>query len=216
MDERELIQVNLQLPSDALDKLSALVEQFRRLAAAVNGLRTPAGMAEETAESGFFEPERFQALREKAEAAAKRRSAKELAEAASAQREVLTQLQDAESAGREITEEPASGGQPASLPAAEEIRQESIPQRGNDVQGTDEADIPAVRQEVESHVPDAPAEDPTVNFRNQRRRRHGMGRRRLPSPLPSRQTRQRGWRRRWGLERWSQRTRSRLPAGGPA
>ena len=37
MDERELIQVNLQLPSDALDKLSALVEQFRRLTAAVNG-----------------------------------------------------------------------------------------------------------------------------------------------------------------------------------
>ena len=61
MDERELIQVNLQLPSDALDKLSALVEQFRRLTAAVNGLKTSAGMTEETAESGFFEPERFQA-----------------------------------------------------------------------------------------------------------------------------------------------------------
>ena len=54
MDERELIQVNLQLPSDALDKLSALVEQFRRLTAAVNGLKTSAGMTEETAESGFF------------------------------------------------------------------------------------------------------------------------------------------------------------------
>ena len=159
MDERELIQVNLQLPSDALDKLSALVEQFRRLTAAVNGLKTSAGMTEETAESGFFEPERFQALREKAEAAAKRRSAKELAEAASAQREVRTQLQDAESAGREITEEPASGWQSASLPAAEEIHQESVPQRGNDVQGTDKADIPAVRQEAESHVPDAPSSD---------------------------------------------------------
>lgn len=66
MDEQELIQVNLQLPASALDSLSRLTEQLRKLAIAVSG--HPSGASEEFAESAFFDPQRFQALRQGAEA----------------------------------------------------------------------------------------------------------------------------------------------------
>lgn len=156
MDGQELIQVNLRLPAGALDSLSALVEQLRKLAAAVNGPGMPAGRPEEAAESGFFDPERFRALREKAEAAAERRLSQDPAQAQTARREVLAQLREAESAGREIAEGPGSGEKAVPPPAAEENFREPAPQGGDPVREEDGAEIPSVKQAAESHLPDAP------------------------------------------------------------
>ena len=71
MEEREMISVNLQLPASALDSLSRLAEQLRKLTAAAHGWTQAVGAPEEAVESGFFDPERFLALRQTSKAAAR-------------------------------------------------------------------------------------------------------------------------------------------------
>lgn len=63
MEDRELIQVNVQLPVEALHQFTMLIEQLRRLSeAAGGGPEHAASPAREQAESAVFDPERFQLL----------------------------------------------------------------------------------------------------------------------------------------------------------
>lgn len=66
MDGEKLIQVSLRIPPSALDSLSRLAEQLRLLAEAVNARPASAGQAAEAIreENTFFDPARFQALRQ--------------------------------------------------------------------------------------------------------------------------------------------------------
>lgn len=166
MDEQELIQVNLRLPASALDGLSLLAEQLRKLAAAVNGLRQPAGAPEEIVESGFFDPERFQVLRQKSENAVRRSPG---AEARSVRSEVTDHVQDPDRAGQELAEgrdlpereEPLlrEEGERPEIPvrtadSARELPAEDIPAVHVEVESTS-LDAPVVRAEPESRIPEA-------------------------------------------------------------
>ena len=159
MEEQELIHVDLRLPVSALDGLSALAEQLRRLTAAVNGLRDPARASEEFAESGSFDPERFMALRQKAEDAGRvREHAKREAEALPVRSEVTRQVREAESAGREVSEEPHPPEREELSASGEAERQIEAPAQDTDrTKETSDEEIPAARAEADSSVPDAPA-----------------------------------------------------------
>lgn len=159
MEEQELIHVDLRLPVSALDGLSALAEQLRRLTAAVNGLRDPARASEEFVESGSFDPERFMALRQKAEEAGQtRRHTQREAEAVPVRSEVNRQVREAESAGREVSEEPRPPEQDELSASGEmEWQIEASSQDTDRAEKTFEEEIPAARAEAESSIPDAPA-----------------------------------------------------------
>lgn len=184
MEEQELVRVNLQLPASALESLSRLAEQMRMLAAAVNGLRTSSsGAPEETAESGFFDPERFQALQQRAEVAAGKAPQEKTVEATAVRAEVPEYIQDPEGAGWEPAERPglpeqedAFAGEPGGQEeraaqgtgdAAEEAPeviptacpgmsrdQTEIPTNRPETDG-DTPEIPAVRMEPDSRIPEA-------------------------------------------------------------
>ncbi|MDE7220477.1 MAG: hypothetical protein K2O45_12800 [Oscillospiraceae bacterium] len=155
MDEQELIQVSLRLPASALDRLSALAEQLRKLTAAVNGLHTPPGALEDVSESGFFDPMRFQALRQKAEEAGKQGVTK--ATDTEAVRSYASEwVRDAECADPAVFED-------LPLPKREELFRHG--ERKHDAFSAQEAgkrentavdDIPAVRPDTAENVPEAP------------------------------------------------------------
>ena len=154
MDEQEQIKVSLQLPASALDSLSRLAEQLRKLTAAVSGWGRENSAPEEFVESGTFDPERFLALRQKAEQAEPVRA------------EASSQLRDPEQAEAhfpESTEAPApetDGGSAAELESRrEEAVRETSP--AEEIPTTHPAaeevvpDPPAVRAEVEKQTADA-------------------------------------------------------------
>lgn len=153
MDGQELVQVNFQLPASVLDSLAKLAEQLQKLAAAVGGPGRPAGMAEEIAESGAFDQERFRALMEQSKAAGGHPPQ-------AVRSDVMEPVPEPESAGRmppEGPEEPERTDIPAmSDPEGPETA-------GQEPDGTEEEsaeDIPSVRPEMEEPVPDAPVVQP--------------------------------------------------------
>ncbi|MBD5161476.1 MAG: hypothetical protein HDT14_05565 [Oscillibacter sp.] len=166
MDEQELIRVDLRLPASALDNLARLAEQLRRLTAAIGGLSRPAGIPEEMAESGAFDPERFRELRQKAEKNAAQASRAEAQpvragafqhiptpesagnatpsnpeEPERAQASASTEIHPQTQAAQALFEHLAEGEIPAAHPAAEEF----LPS------------APSVRIEPDSQIPDAEA-----------------------------------------------------------
>ena len=155
MDEQELIQVNLRLPASALDSLSNLAEQLRKLTAVVNGLSQSSSTSEETVESGFFDPERFLALRREAEESAVRTSKNDAPEAKSVNTKVLEQVREPESAGR--TEAPAEPVGEESLLREETDHLEPAGQAAEETMTEDSEEIPSARLEMEEQVPDAPS-----------------------------------------------------------
>ena len=149
MDGQDLIQVNFQLPASVLDSLTMLAEQLRKLAAAANGPGRPAGMAEEIAESGAFDQERFQALMEKSKAADGQSSR-------AVRSDTMEPVREPESAGGMLPEGPQE-------PDRTDVPASSDPERpeaaGQEPDGTAEEpaeDIPSVRPEMEERTPDAP------------------------------------------------------------
>lgn len=171
MEEQELVRVNLQLPASALESLSRLAEQLRMLTAAVNGLRTPSGAPEETAESGFFDSERFQALQQGTEVAAGKARQEKTAEATAVRAEMPEYVREPESAGWEPAGRPslpeqadASSGEPGGQEdraaqgtgdAAEEAPEE-IPTARPEMSG-DQTEIPTNRSETDGDTPEIPA-----------------------------------------------------------
>ena len=154
MDGQELIQVNFQLPASVLDSLTRLSEQLQKLAAAVGGAGQPAGMAEETVESGVFDQERFQALMEKSKAA-DRRSLQ--AEAEAVRSDVRELVQAPESAGRMLPEGPEEPD-PANIPSmSDPERPEAAGQSPDSAEEEPAENIPSVRPEMGDQTPDAPA-----------------------------------------------------------
>lgn len=213
MDGQELIQVNLRLPASALDSLSALAEQLRKLTAAVNGLRQPADTSEEIMESGFFDPERFQALRQKAESG---NIQKTEAEARAVRSEVSELIGEPDRAGQGLAEE-------ALRPEQEEPSlHDEVEQPGGSFPDTDRAaewsteDIAVVRLEVGNTPPDAPTvrAEPDSQIPEAEGDGRGRGKRRFHPP-PYKQTCRQARRRPWAPAWWSPRSRSRLQAGGP-
>lgn len=155
MDEQELIQVNLRLPASALDSLSNLAEQLRKLTAVVNGLSQSAGTPEETVESGFFDPERFLTLRREAEESAARALKSEAPEAKSVNTEVLEQVREPESAGQ--TEAPGEPVGEETLLREETEHLEPASQAAEQMVTEGSEEIPSARPEMEEQVPDAPS-----------------------------------------------------------
>lgn len=153
MDEQELIQVNLQLPASALDGLSRLTEQLRKLTAVISGLSTSNGVSEETVESGFFDPARFQALREQSGKA--RFPQTESPEARAVRSDISADPQDPKSAGWE----PESGTDTPNreIPDLPQGTDDPKPVVHRSDHAREEAneDIPVVRPEMEEQVPEA-------------------------------------------------------------
>ena len=106
MEDRELIQVNVQLPVEALHQFTMLIEQLRRLSEAAGGGPDPAASpAREQAESAVFDPERFQLLSRELkppESARPPRSAAQ-EEAPAVRRAVQRELPPPESAGAPVS-----------------------------------------------------------------------------------------------------------------
>ncbi len=155
MDEQELIQVNLRLPSSALDSLSNLAEQLRKLTAAIKGAPLPSGTSEEVVESGFFDPERFRALRQEAEKSAVRISEDRSPEARAVTAKVLEQVRDPESAGQ--MELSAGEVREESIPRKDPEHLEPASQAAEQTAAESSEEIPSVRLETETQVPDAPS-----------------------------------------------------------
>lgn len=154
MDEQEQIKVSLQLPASALDSLSRLAEQLRKLTAAVSGWGRENSVPEEFVESGTFDPERFLALRQKAE------------QAESVRAKASSQLQDPELAEAhfpEGMEDPATETDGGSAVEPEDRREEAVRETSpaEEIPTTHLAaeevvpDPPAVRAEVEKQTADA-------------------------------------------------------------
>lgn len=142
MDEQEQIKVNLQLPASALDSLSRLAEQLRKLTAAVSGWRRENGAPEEFVESGTFDPERFLALRQKAE------------QAESVRAEASSQLRDPEQAEAhfpEVMEDPATETDGGSAVEPEDQREEAVRET------PPAEELPTAYLAAEEIVPDPPA-----------------------------------------------------------
>lgn len=154
MDGQELIQVNFQLPASVLDSLTRLAEQLQKLAAAAGGPGRPAGMAEETVESGAFDQERFQALMEKSKAAGGGRPLQ--AEARAVRSDVREPVPEPESAGRMLPEGPQEPDR-TNIPATSDPERPEAAGQAPDGAGEEPAEnIPSVRPEMGPQTPDAP------------------------------------------------------------
>lgn len=106
MEDRELIQVNVQLPVEALHQFTMLIEQLRRLSEAGGGGPDPAaGPAREQAESAVFDPERFQLLSRELKPPENARPPQSAAqeEAPAVRRAVQRELPPPESAGAPVS-----------------------------------------------------------------------------------------------------------------
>lgn len=153
MDGQELIQVNFQLPASVLDSLTRLAEQLQKLAAAVGSPGRSAGMAEELAESGAFDQERFQALMEKAKAADGRPLQ---TEARAVRSDVGKPVPEPESAGRMLPEG-AQAPDRADIPSMSDMERPEATGQEPDGAGEEPAeDIPSARPEMGEQTPDAP------------------------------------------------------------
>ena len=167
MDEQELIQVNFQLPASALDGLARLTEQLRKLTAAVSGLGISNGTPEEIAESGSFDLERFQALRQQAEGTHSPQTEK--LEARPVRSNVSEHVQEPENAGwtpESGTELPDQDEFYSRADAADpeadtreadstyEEATEDIPVAQPEL-GDQTLEAPSVRMEPESQIPEA-------------------------------------------------------------
>lgn len=190
MDGKELIQVNFQLPASALDGLSRLVDQMRRLAEAVYPTQSaqPAEPVFEQGRNSAFDLAKFRDLRVE----------RDLPEAQSLQSRVLREVSPAAVNGQvsqnipgpdavrqdadRSMEVPASAG--ASAGEAPDAVSAGIPafrtmEDGEDISGNlpegetpapaaareDEDDIPAARDvdaAAESNVPDAASTEKPV------------------------------------------------------
>lgn len=153
MNGQELIQVSFQLPPDALDSLSRLVEQLRKLTTALQGPGQSAGTQEEITESGSFDQERFQELLQKSGAAAAQISG---AEAQVTRPSVATAVPEAVRAGQEVQEgpeEPCQAAPPSDDAGEAPDAASRDPARNARKEGED---IPAVRPEMNDQAPDAP------------------------------------------------------------
>lgn len=160
MDREPLIQVNFQIPPSALDSLSRLAEQLRLLTEAANAPVSSNRMeAAESMESGFFDPERFMALRrdmEKAETI--RADVSDLGDAqgvsAAVSSGVRKELRDAKSAGDPPESRPETAANEALYSLPEERDVPSPPAAGAAMEAA--GPVPTVRAEAEKPVPDAP------------------------------------------------------------
>ncbi len=164
MEEQELIQVNLRLPASALDGLSRLAEQLRKLAAAVG--ERPAGPSEERAESASFDPERFRALRRSAEESS---AQAEDVQAQPVRSDADGFIQEPESAGMELSEQDDVPERDASIPhdetgvgrAEEPVRRRETEEEAEEIpvaqppQAEETLEAPSVRMEPESQIPEA-------------------------------------------------------------
>ena len=151
MDGQELIQVSFQLPASVLDSLTRLAEQLQKLAAAVDGPGQPAGMAEEIAESGAFDQERFQALMEKSKAA----DGQPL-QAQAVRSDTMEPVPEPGSAGRMLPEGPQEPDR-TDVPARTDPEMPEAAGQGPDDTGKESAeDILSVRPEMGDQTPDAP------------------------------------------------------------
>lgn len=164
MEEEKVIQVSVQLPAQALQGLTDMVRQLRRLAAELRG-------GESGEENTAFDEERFLAMQEAP--AARSAQAEAADQTASAARQVQDQLPEAVRAetpdislegGRTLDaavaeasvsgeEDPAPGDRDGGREEPE--RPESREERSAGSQ-EDTADIPAVRARADSPVEDPP------------------------------------------------------------
>lgn len=157
MDEQELIRVDLRLPASALDSLSRLAEQLRKLTAVISRLEQPAGEMEEMAESGSFNPEQFMALQQKSETAANRRPQKDIAEAPSVQSVVSEQVRNVKSAGAEAVDSPEEAEQAEPVPD-DRVRDLEPPSREEEPGANEtQEEILTARPVMEEQLPDAPS-----------------------------------------------------------
>ncbi|MBD5169154.1 MAG: hypothetical protein HDT20_03400 [Oscillibacter sp.] len=155
MDEQELIQVNFQLPASALDGLARLTEQLRKLTAAVNGPGISNGTPEEIVESGSFDLERFQALRQQAEGTHSPQA--ETSEARSVRSDVSEHVQEPEDAG--WTPESGTGSpDQEDFYSREDVTdpEASTREAGRTHEETTE-EIPVVQPEMEDQTLEAPS-----------------------------------------------------------
>ena len=151
MDGQELIQVSFQLPASVLDSLTRLAEQLQKLAAAVGSPGQPAGMAEETVESGAFDQERFLALTQKSKTA----DGQPL-QAQATHSDIGEPVPEPESAGRMLPEGPQ---EPDRTDISARFDTEMPETAGQEPDGTAEesaVDIPSARPEMGAQTPDAP------------------------------------------------------------
>lgn len=156
-NDQELIQVNLQLPASALDSLSKLAGQLRKLTAVVNGLGNTAGTPEEAAESGFFDPDRFQALRHRSEESGWRPPLTVDAEARSVQSDSPAQVDEPEGAGRALDDGTDTPDQRNPLPQDGTAELEADLQKDLVSHETADEEIPAAQAAMEDQTPEAPA-----------------------------------------------------------
>lgn len=143
MEEQEQIQVSFQLPASALDSLSRLVEQLRRLTetAAEKGLRRAA--PEESGESGTFDPEKFLSLH------------RESGQAEPVRAGVSMQPGNPERAGQYVLER-AETGAPETVPASGGGNIPE-PERRREEEGAQAPGLETAYANLQGALPDAPA-----------------------------------------------------------
>ena len=154
-DEQELIQVNMQLPASALDGLSRLTEQLRKLTSVLNGLGRGGGTSEEIVESGFFDLERFQTLQRQSEETARRSAQVKEASAQAVRSDMMEDIQEPESAGRELETGTDTSDQVDSF-SLDETAELEVPVRTEGIAREETAEeIPVVRPVMEDQASEA-------------------------------------------------------------
>lgn len=153
MEDRELIQVNVQLPVEALHQFTMLIEQLRRLSeAAGGGPEHAASPAREQAESAVFDPERFQLLSRELKPPENARPPQSAAQEEAVRLEPSAREAEGPPEPPERADRPADST-PAAAPkdAARELEAKSV-QAAPD---TPVPDAPAVRLDPASQIPAA-------------------------------------------------------------
>lgn len=152
MEDRELIHVNVQLPVEALQHFTNLIEQLRRLSETAGSRpEQTVSPAREQAESAAYDPERFQLLSRELQAPESVRPPRSAAEeeAPAVRRTVRREVPPPKSAGEEVS---------ASAPEPETMRPDTVDD------STAEAEAvrlePSVQAEREAPAPQETKEPP--------------------------------------------------------